>query len=72
MAQNRQKWRKTNEQLFVPFLVIAAFIKTHHEKTDLKVFVDVIPKEGLVGWGPANPSLGITTTTEYIQDMLYQ
>ncbi len=23
----------------------------HHEKTDLKVFVIVIPKEGLVGWG---------------------
>ena len=24
----------------------------HHEKTDLKVFVVVIPKEGLAGWGP--------------------
>ena len=34
----------------------------HHEKTDLKVFVDVIPKEGLAGWGPTNPSLGVTTT----------
>ncbi len=47
-----------------------------HEKTDLKVFVLVIPKEGLVGWGfvlvipkeglagwgPGNPSLGMTPT----------
>ncbi len=24
----------------------------HHEKTDLKVFVVVIPKDGLAGWGP--------------------
>ena len=31
-----------------------------HEKTDLKVFVVVIPKEGLAGLGPANPSLGMT------------
>ncbi len=29
-----------------------------HEKTDLKVFVIVILTEGLVGWGPANRSLG--------------
>ena len=36
-----------------------------HEKTDLKVFVIVKPKEGLAGWGPANPSLGMTQTTEY-------
>ncbi len=34
----------------------------HHQKTDLKVFVVVIPKEGLVDWGPANPSLGMTPT----------
>ncbi len=33
-----------------------------HEKTDLKVFVIVIPKEGLAGWGSANPSLGTTLT----------
>ena len=33
-----------------------------HEKTDLKVFVVVITKEGLVGWGPANPSFGMTPT----------
>ena len=37
-----------------------------HEKIDLKVFVVVTPKEGLVGWGPANSSLGMTPTTEYI------
>ena len=35
------------------------------EKTDLKVFVIVIPKEGLAGWGPTNPFLGMTPTTEY-------
>ncbi len=35
-----------------------------HEKTELKVFVIVIPKEGLVGWGLANPTLGMTPTTE--------
>ena len=37
----------------------------HHEKTDLKVFVVVIPKEGLAGWDPANPSLGMTPTINY-------
>ena len=37
----------------------------HYEKTGLNVFVVVIPKEGLVGWGPANPFLGMTTSTEY-------
>ncbi len=36
-----------------------------HEKTDLKVFVIVIPKDGLAGWDPANPSLGMTPTAEY-------
>ena len=36
-----------------------------HEKTDLKVLVIVIPKEGLVGWSPANPSVDMTPTTEY-------
>ncbi len=36
-----------------------------HEKTDLKVFVVVIPKEGLAGWGPTNPSLGMTPTMKY-------
>ena len=40
-------------------------IDERHEKTDLKVFVVVIPKDGLAGWGPANPSLGMTPTTEY-------
>ena len=38
-------------------------IDVSHEKTDLKVFVVV--QEGLAGWGPANPSLGITPTREY-------
>ncbi len=33
-----------------------------HEKTYLKVFVIVIPKEGLACWSPANPSLGMTLT----------
>ncbi len=28
-----------------------------HEKTDLKVFVVIIPKEGMVGWGPARSYL---------------
>ena len=36
-----------------------------HGKTDLEVFVVVIPKEGLAGWGPANPSLGVTPTIKY-------
>ncbi len=35
-----------------------------HEKTNLKIFVVVIPKEGLVG-GAANPSFDMTPTTEY-------
>ena len=30
-----------------------------HEKTDLKVFVVVIPKEG---WAPIDPSFGMTLT----------
>ncbi len=37
-----------------------------HKKTELKVFVVVIPKEGLAGWGPTNPSLGMTPTREYL------
>ncbi len=36
-----------------------------HEKTDLKVLVVVIPKEGLEGWSPANPSLGMALTIKY-------
>ena len=31
----------------------------HHEKTDLKVFVVVIPKEG---WARVHPSFGMTPT----------
>ncbi len=36
-----------------------------NEKMCLKVFVVVIRKEGLADLGPANPSLGMTLTTEY-------
>ena len=36
-----------------------------HEKSDLKVFVVVIPKEGLAGGGSTNPSVGMTPTSEY-------
>ena len=36
----------------------------HHTKTDLKIFVVVIPKEGLVGTRPAKPSFGMTLTIE--------
>ena len=35
------------------------------KQTLIKIFVVVIPKEGLAGWGPANPSFGMTPTTEY-------
>ncbi len=42
----------TQLKCFIMILVI----DTRHKKTDLKVFVVVIPKEGL---GPANPSLNI-------------
>ncbi len=35
------------------------------EKMCLKIFLVVIPKEGLAGSGPANPSLGMTTTIKF-------
>ena len=38
---------------------------TCHEKTDLKVIFGAIPKEGLAGWGLANPSLGMRLTIKY-------
>ena len=62
-------WGNFNEHLIctescLPFYLLAIY-DTRHEKTVLKVFVVVIPKEELVGWGPTNPSLGITPTTEY-------
>ncbi len=41
-----------------------------HEKTDLKVFVVVVPKEGLAGGGLANPSLGMTNTIKYLRKIL--
>ena len=40
-------------------------IDARHEKTDIKIFVVVIPKEGLTDWVPTKPSLGMTLTTEY-------
>ncbi len=56
-------------QLFQVWLRLPILNAVHsdacHEKTDFKVFVIVMPKEGLAGWGPANPSLGMTPTTEY-------
>ncbi len=36
-----------------------------HEKTVFKVCVLVITNEVLVGWGPTNPSLGMTLTIKY-------
>ena len=47
---------------YTAFLVDSNIFNVGHSKTDLKVFV--IPKEGLVGCGPANPSLGMTLTTD--------
>ena len=35
-------------------------------KKYLKIFVVVIPKEGLAGWGPTNPPFGMTPTIGYI------
>ena len=54
---------------------LKSHIDMRHEISDLKVFVVVIPNEGLVGqsfslsypkkdW-QTNPSLGMTLTTEY-------
>ena len=40
-------------------------IDTRHEKRELKVFVVVIPKEELAGWGPTTPSFGMTPTIKY-------
>ncbi len=40
-------------------------VDVRHEETDLKVFVIVIPNEGLAGWGPTNLSLGMTPTMKY-------
>ncbi len=45
--------------------VVSLSFDMRHEKTDLKVFVVVIPKEGLAGRGSANPSLGMTLTIKY-------
>ncbi len=37
-------------------------VEPHYTKTDLKIFVIVIPKEGLAGISPANPSFGMIST----------
>ncbi len=51
-----------------PFLVSCSSPRllddARHEKTDLKVFV-VIPKGGLAGGSPANPSLDMAPTIKY-------
>ena len=44
---------------------IARISDVRHKKTDFRVFVVVIPNEGLAGWGPVNPSLGMTPTIKY-------
>ena len=36
-----------------------------HENQPLKIFVVVIPKEGLALSGPAKPSFGMTQTIKY-------
>ncbi len=51
-----------NEKILKLVLAWRSSFDARHEKKDLKVFVVVIPKEGLAGWGPINPSLGMTPT----------
>ena len=34
-------------------------------KTCLKIFVGIIPKDGLASWGPVSPPFGMTPTGEY-------
>ena len=50
--------------LYIESEYLSALPDVRHEKTD-KIFVDAIPKEGLTGWGPANPSLGMTPPLKY-------
>ena len=45
-------------------IAATSLFDARHRKTDLKVFVVVIAKEGLAGGDPANP-FGMTTTTDY-------
>ena len=45
--------------------LLSVLFKVCHEETDLKVFVVVMPEEGLAGWGPSNPSFGMTLTIKY-------
>ena len=49
-----------------PFCLVRSLHEPCHEKKCLKIFVVVIPKEGLVGKGPANPPFGMTPTTDRI------
>ena len=55
---------KSMKQLLKGTLVSSIYELCHGQKS-LKIFVVVIPKEGLAGWGAANHSLGVTPTTEY-------
>ncbi len=41
---------------------------THHKKKDLCC---CLTTEGLVGWGPINPSLGMTPTIKYYSTSYY-
>ena len=71
MAWNRWDKDKTKKgPLLLQFLALlqaylSPIFDARHRKTDPKVSVVVIPKEGLVGWGPANASLDMTPTTTY-------
>ncbi len=56
MVQIHKKLRHTGQN---------TIYDVRHEKTDLPVFVVVIPKEELAGWGPGHPSLGMTQTKEF-------
>ncbi len=50
------------------YLVLILYIHdARHEKTDLNVFVVVIPKDGLAGTSSTKPSFGMTLTIEHIQ-----
>ena len=73
------RWSDASQAFF--WYDIDKYLKTHssamrliiharHEKTDLKVFVVVTPKEGLAGWGPAHPSLDMTRTMKYYSTAL--
>ena len=41
----------------------------HHDKTGFKIFVIVIPKEGLADTSPAKPSFGMTPTMNVCEEV---